>query len=167
MTDWRPPSLRDCHKVHLGHVKSSWRFSNQSINTLKWGHRGIWLYLFLSLSRSLLSQGNGIFRKNFPHGSHSMICVFHRSSLSPGIRAREMDSFLLSDVLVLGFLSGLGEWPHCRWHPSLGHLLRFTHLIMRLFSSSQISFHWFHFSLASRCSGTSTWLGIRTSCSLG
>lgn len=58
-----------------------------------------------------------------------------------------------------------GEGPRSHWDSSLWHPLGLTQLliILLLFLSLQISSHGFHFHFPSRCTWTSTWLGIGTS----
>lgn len=58
-----------------------------------------------------------------------------------------------------------GEGPRSHWDSSWWHPLGLTQLliILLLFSSLQISSHWFHFHFSSRGTWTSTQLGIGTS----
>ena len=88
--------------------------SVRSINKsfFKWGHYGIWLYLFLLFSHSpVLSRGTGTCRKNFPPCDVLWFVSFVDHCLSPGIRARGTHSPLLSNRLVLGSMHDLGEGP--------------------------------------------------------
>lgn len=131
--------------------------SLQSINKsfFKWGHHGIWLYLVLSFSHSLILS--------------SPLARLGRISLIGNIQwcVSSMDhclwgtgSFLLSSMLVLGSM-GRDHAPTGIHHYDILWVSR--SFILLLFLSLQISSHWFHFHFPSRCTWTSTWLGIGTS----
>lgn len=161
----RPSSLWSYHRIYLGHVKLSWCLLVYK-SVFKWGRHGIWLTLFCH--SLIFLPGKWRIYEEFPSlVIFDNLCVFQRPCLSRGVRVREMDSSLLWNMLVLGSVNGLRQWPPSHWHRSLWHCLGFTHLVVLLFLSLHISFHWFHWSLVSWCSGTRTQLGSRTSGALG
>ena len=111
------------------------------------------LAVFIFVTLSFFSQGNGIFTKNFPHWYLGWLVPFvdHVSLL-----VSELGKWTV--LTCRHACSRVCEWSRTGttslWHSSLWHLLGFTHLIILLFSSLQISFHWFHLRLASWFSGT-------------